>query len=183
MKGMRIAMTLHHHTHYFLQNNLWCSMTKVIVTLKFFSTRSCRHPFQHGRLMQTSLVPMILLSPCTRSGVRLPLLSSCTISGASSASATETVGAKEFTAEGGKTSALASSSSCTSSSLSELLRSMMLSSPGSPRSLQLRSPKCFPMNSSSHKVSGKASYSSKERSTTGIPSEGLPCSYTGDDVL
>jgi hypothetical protein len=44
----------------------------------------------------------------------------------------------------------------------------------------LRSPKSFLVNSSSCEVSKKRSYSSEERSTTGILSEGLPCSKIGE---
>jgi hypothetical protein len=58
----------------------------------------------------------------------------------------------------------------------------MLSSPGGPRSPRLRSPKSFQAISSSREVSGKVSSSPEERSTTGNPLEGLPCSYIGDDA-
>jgi hypothetical protein len=59
----------------------------------------------------------------------------------------------------------------------------MLLSVGGPRSPRLRSSKSFLAHSSSREVLGKASSSSEERSTTEIPSKGLPCSYTGDGGL
>jgi hypothetical protein len=53
--------------------------------------------------------------------------------------------------------------------------------PGGPSSPWLRPPKIFQAISSSLEVSGMASFSSKDRSTTGNPSEGSSCSYTGND--
>jgi hypothetical protein len=55
----------------------------------------------------------------------------------------EAVGAEEFAAEDGTTSALEWSSSRTSSSSSELLRMMTLPSLGDPRRPRLWSPKSF----------------------------------------
>jgi hypothetical protein len=89
----------------------------------------------------------------------------------------EAVGAEEFAAEDGTTSALEWSSSRTSSSSSELLRMMTLPSPGDPRRPRLWSPKSFWVISSSREVLGKTSYSSEERSTTGNLSEGSSCLY------
>jgi hypothetical protein len=59
MKGIKIAMTLHHHPHSPLQKNLWCSSVKVIIILKFFSARSCRHPFWHDSLRRTGLISTV----------------------------------------------------------------------------------------------------------------------------
>jgi hypothetical protein len=56
MKGIKVAMTLHHHSHSHLQKNLWCSCIKVIAILKFFNTRSYRHPFWHGSLRHIGLI-------------------------------------------------------------------------------------------------------------------------------
>jgi hypothetical protein len=95
----------------------------------------------------------------------------------------ETVEAREFTAEGRATSASTQSCSCTSSFSLESLRMMTLPSPNGPRSPRLRSPKSLLVSSSSYEVSGKSSSSSEERSTTGMPSEGPPCSRTGQGSL
>jgi hypothetical protein len=54
----------------------------------------------------------------------------------------------------------------------------MLSSLNGMRSPRLRSLKSCLASSSSREVSGKASSSSEDRSTIGIPSEGPPCSYS-----
>jgi hypothetical protein len=72
-------------------------------------------------------------------------------------------------------------SSCVSSSSSESLMMMILPSPGGLRISWLRSPKSFLVNYSSHEVSATESSSSedKARSTTGIGSEGPPCSHRG----
>jgi hypothetical protein len=87
----------------------------------------------------------------------------------------------EFAAEGGAASALTTVSSCVSSSSSELLRTMILPSPGGPRMSRLRSPKSFLANSSSREVSATESFSPEDeaRSTIGTGSEGPPCSHGG----
>jgi hypothetical protein len=92
-------------------------------------------------------------------------------------------GAGEFLVEGGAASVSAVISSCSSSSSAESLRTMTLPSPGSPRSSWLSSPKSLQAISSAHMMSGKISSSSKERSTTGITSEGPSCSRIGEGGL
>jgi hypothetical protein len=57
---------------------------------------------------------------------------------------------------------------------------MTLPSPGGPRRPRLRSSKSLFEKSSSYEVSGKISSSYEERSTTGILSDGAPCSKTGE---
>jgi hypothetical protein len=85
----------------------------------------------------------------------------------------------EFIAEGGAASALTAASLCASSSSSESLRTMILSSPGSPRMSRLRSLKSFLASFSSREVSVKKSSSpeGEARSTIGTGSEGPPCSH------
>jgi hypothetical protein len=80
----------------------------------------------------------------------------------------EVVGVGELITEGGAASASVTFSLCTSYSSLESLRMMMLASPG---------------GSSSREVSEKVSSSLEKRSTTGVPSDGPPCSYTGDGGL
>jgi hypothetical protein len=86
------------------------------------------------------------------------------------------VGAGEFTTEGKAASASVVTSSRASSSSSESLSMMTLPSLDGPRSPWLSSPKSLQANYSSHEMSGRLSSSSEERSSIGIPSEGLPCS-------
>jgi hypothetical protein len=62
MKEIKVAMTLHQHLHSLLQKNLWCNNVKVIIILKFFSVRSCKHPFWCGSLRRTGLVSAITTS-------------------------------------------------------------------------------------------------------------------------
>jgi hypothetical protein len=62
MKEIKVAMTLHQHLHSLLQKNLWCNSVKVIVILKFFSARSCKHPFWCGSLRRTGLISAITTS-------------------------------------------------------------------------------------------------------------------------
>jgi hypothetical protein len=94
----------------------------------------------------------------------------------------EAVGARDLAAEDGATSTSAAFSSCTSYSLLESLRMMILLSLGGPRKSQLRSPKSLLVNSSSRETSAMRSPSSKdeERSTTGAFPEDPPFSHTGE---
>jgi hypothetical protein len=73
-------------------------------------------------------------------------------------------------------------SSGASFSSSESSSMMTLLSPGGPRMSQLRSSKSFLVNSASREVSAMKFSSSegKERSITGVFSEELPCSKTGE---
>jgi hypothetical protein len=97
-----------------------------------------------------------------------------------SSAAVEEDGAGEFLAEEGIVSTSARSSLHTSSSTSESLRMMMMSLPSGPRRPRLRSPKSLRVISSSCEVMGVTSSSSKDKSTTGNPTEGSPCSYIRD---
>jgi hypothetical protein len=101
--------------------------------------------------------------------------------GVASAS-TDVVEAVDHAGEDGAASTSVAFSSCTSSSSSESLRMMILSSLGGPRTSQLKSPKSLLVNSSSHETSAIRSPSSEdeERSTTGAFSEDPPCSHTGE---
>jgi hypothetical protein len=56
MNKIKIAMTLHHHSHSPLQKNLWCNNVGSLLFLNSLVYAPCRHPFWRGSLKRTSLI-------------------------------------------------------------------------------------------------------------------------------